>query len=95
MQALEKEQKRREEKVQKRRVEEEKNRREEEERNCRKNADHTQAMEEMRRRLVLLNTKPAESGAEHRVTGDPPRRNENSPSSDDTKLEQNRASFSM
>ncbi|KAI2491752.1 serine/threonine kinase [Fragilaria crotonensis] len=61
------------------RVEEEQMRRdEEEERNRRKYAELRQDMEEKRRRLELQ-------------TADPPRQNENSPSRDDAKIEQDRS----
>ncbi|KAI2492674.1 serine/threonine kinase [Fragilaria crotonensis] len=72
--------------------EEERRRREEEERSRRKDYERRQAMEEKRRRQELLNRRPAAASvAGQRVTGNPPRRNENSPSNDDAAIEKDRS----
>ena len=69
----------------KHREEEERKFREEEERKRQRDAEHKQAPEETRRRQELLNRKPARCGAKR-----PPRQNQNSQSSADAKIEQQR-----
>ncbi|KAI2494587.1 serine/threonine kinase [Fragilaria crotonensis] len=74
------------------RLEEEERRRREEEERSRVTDERKQAIEEKRRRQELLNRRPATgSVAGQRVTDNPPRRNENSPSSDDAVIEQDRS----